>query len=100
MAPLLEVVERHGLTVIEDAAQAHGATYRGHKVGSLGQGAGFSFYPAKNLGAYGDAGIVATNDDQIAQSVRRLRNHGGGEGHQHGMVGPDSRLGELHAWNM
>src|SRR3989304_5975928 len=97
MAPLLELVERHGLTVIEDAAQAHGATYRGHKVGSLGQAAGFSFYPAKNLGAYGDAGIVATNDDQIAQSVRRLRNHGGVERHQHDMVGQNSRLDELQA---
>ncbi len=97
MAPLLELVERHGLTVIEDAAQAHGATYRGHKVGALGQAAGFSFYPAKNLGAYGDAGIVATNDDQIAQSVRRLRNHGGVERHQHDMVGQNSRLDELQA---
>src|SRR5438132_9532641 len=71
MDPILEIAGRHGLWVIEDACQAHGAKYRGRRVGSLGHAAAFSFYPAKNLGAYGDGGIVVTSDGQVAQSIRR-----------------------------
>lgn len=76
MDPLMRIARAHGLKVIEDCAQAHGATYRGQAVGTFGDAACFSFYPGKNLGAYGDAGAVTTNDSSIAEKVRLLRNHG------------------------
>ncbi|NKB67773.1 MAG: aminotransferase class I/II-fold pyridoxal phosphate-dependent enzyme [Candidatus Latescibacteria bacterium] len=76
MGPLLDMAQEHGLTVIEDAAQAHGAGYRERPAGSLGTMACFSFYPGKNLGAYGDAGGITTDNDELAQRLRRLRNHG------------------------
>jgi len=76
MDPLLEIAERRGLMVLEDAAQAQGARYRGRVVGSIGRAGCFSFYPGKNLGAYGDAGGITTNDAQMAESIRSLRNHG------------------------
>jgi len=76
MPAIMEVAQRHGLRVIEDAAQAHGATCAGKKAGSFGHAACFSFYPSKNLGAFGDAGMVVTNDDAIADRVRLLRDHG------------------------
>ncbi len=76
MAPLMDVAARHGLKVVEDAAQAHGASYRGTRAGSLGHAAGWSFYPGKNLGAYGDAGGVTTDDDELADRLRVLRNYG------------------------
>ena len=97
MDPILELAKNRGLYVIEDAAQAHGATYRGRKAGSMSQIACFSFYPAKNLGAYGDAGAVVTNDDAIALTVRKLRDHGGVEKYQHDLVGYNSRLDTLQA---
>ena len=78
-APMDEInaiAKTHGLKVIEDAAQAHGATYKGRRAGSLGDAAGFSFYPGKNLGALGDAGCVTTNDDELAERVRALGNYG------------------------
>ena len=76
MRPILEIGERHGIPVIEDAAQAHGAAYQGRKAGSLGELGCFSFYPAKNLGAYGEGGIVTTSNPRLAETVRALRDWG------------------------
>jgi len=76
MDPILEIARRRELLVLEDACQAHGASYRGRPVGSLGHAAAFSFYPAKNLGAFGDAGMVVTDDEGVADSLRLLRNYG------------------------
>jgi dTDP-4-amino-4,6-dideoxygalactose transaminase len=97
LMPILSIARSHALHVIEDAAQAHGAEYDGRRAGSWGDAACFSFYPAKNLGAYGDAGAVVTNDDRIALAVRRLRNHGGTEKYQHALVGYNSRLDTVQA---
>jgi dTDP-4-amino-4,6-dideoxygalactose transaminase len=97
MDPILEIAEKYGLVVIEDAAQAHGARYKGRRVGSLGHAACFSFYPSKNLGAYGDVGAVVTNDDRIALLVRKLRDHGGIEKYQHDLVGYNSRPDTMQA---
>ncbi len=97
MGPILEVAERYHLKVIEDAAQAHGAEYKGRRVGSFGDAACFSFYPSKNLGAYGDGGAVVTNDEEIAQRVRMLRNHGSREKYSHEIEGVNSRLDVLQA---
>jgi dTDP-4-amino-4,6-dideoxygalactose transaminase len=97
MAPITAIAEKYGLHVIEDAAQAHGATYRGAKAGSMGRAACFSFYPSKNLGAFGDAGAVVTNDPEVALRVRKLRDHGGTEKYQHDFVGYNSRLDALQA---
>jgi dTDP-4-amino-4,6-dideoxygalactose transaminase len=97
LGPILAIAKDHGLSVVEDAAQAHGAQYRGRKVGSWGDAAVFSFYPAKNLGAYGDAGAVATNNDQVELIVRKLRDHGGTTRYQHDLVGYNSRLDTLQA---
>ena len=74
--PIREIANLYQLKVIEDAAQAHGAIYKGKKTGNLGDAAGFSFYPGKNLGALGDAGAVTTNDDELAEKIRALRNYG------------------------
>lgn len=76
MAPLMAIAERHDLFVVEDSAQAHGATYQGKMVGTIGTAGCFSFYPGKNLGAYGDAGGIVTNDAALAEKLRTLRNHG------------------------
>ena len=76
MDPIMEIANKHGLIVVEDAAQSHGATYKGKKAGAWGKTACFSFYPGKNLGAYGDAGMVVTNDDDVADHLRLLRDHG------------------------
>jgi dTDP-4-amino-4,6-dideoxygalactose transaminase len=97
MDPILAVARRHGLTVIEDAAQAHGAEYRGKRVGTLGRVAGFSFYPGKNLGAYGDAGAVVTDDAAIAQRVHLLRDHGRESKYEHLEIGYGERLDALQA---
>lgn len=97
MAPLLDVARRHGLKVIEDAAQAHGARYRGRRAGSLGDAAGFSFYPGKNLGAMGDGGAITTNDDALAAKLRMLRNYGSSIKYKHEMAGVNSRLDEMQA---
>ena len=97
MDPILEIAEKYGLYIIEDAAQAHGARYKGRRVGSLGHAACFSFYPSKNLGACGDAGAVVTSDDRIALAVRKLRDHGGIEKYQHDLLGYTSRLDTLQA---
>lgn len=97
MDEIIAIAHRHGLAVIEDAAQAHGATYRGRRAGSLGHAAATSFYPGKNLGALGDGGAVLTNDTGIAQKVRRLRNYGSDVKYQHDVAGQNSRLDELQA---
>jgi len=97
MDPINQLAAEHGLVVIEDAAQAQGALYKGRRVGSLGHAAGTSFYPGKNLGALGDGGAVLTNDDAIADQVRRLRNYGSSIKYQHDLAGYNSRLDELQA---
>jgi dTDP-4-amino-4,6-dideoxygalactose transaminase len=97
MDQLLALGERLGIPIVEDAAQAIGATDRGRRAGSMGAVACFSFYPTKNLGGAGDGGIVTTNDEQLAQRLRRLRAHGGITEYMHTEVGINSRLDELQA---
>ena len=97
MEPILEIAWLYDLKVIEDAAQAHGARYHGKRVGSMGDAACFSFYPAKNLGACGDGGAVVTNNRNIADAVRRLRDHGGLKKYEHDVIGYNSRLDSLQA---
>ena len=97
MDAVTAVAELHGLKVIEDAAQAHGARYRGRRCGSLGDAAGFSFYPGKNLGAIGDGGAITTDDDELAHRVRILRNYGSSQKYVNEVVGYNSRLDELQA---
>ncbi len=91
------LAERHGLLMIEDAAQALGAAYRGHKVGTLGHLAAFSFFPTKSLGGFGDGGLVTTDDDALADRVRLLRVHGARPRYHHHLVGTNSRLDALQA---
>ena len=97
MAPIGAIAARHGIKVLEDAAQAHGATYRGRKCGALGGAACFSFYPSKNLGAFGDAGAVATDDAALADKLRMLRNYGTRTKYRNEILGVNSRLDELQA---
>ncbi|MCC6456090.1 MAG: DegT/DnrJ/EryC1/StrS family aminotransferase [Caldilineaceae bacterium] len=97
MKSLREVARKHNLVVIEDACQAHGARYRGQRVGTLGDAAAFSFYPAKNLGAYGDGGMIVTNDAQVAHIARMLRNYGQSRKYHHDMLGYNRRLDTLQA---
>lgn len=97
MDAISEISARHSIPVIEDAAQAHGAMYRGRKVGALSVAAGFSFYPTKNLGALGDAGAVNTDDPQIADRVRSLRNYGSNERYIYASKGKNCRLDEIQA---
>lgn len=97
MDPINDIARRHSLKVIEDAAQAHGAKYRNRRAGSLGDAAGWSFYPTKNLGAYGDAGAVTTDDDDLAARIRLLRNYGSKSKYYNEERGINSRLDELQA---
>jgi len=97
MDPINEIAKEYGLFVVEDAAQAHGAEYKGRKCGSLGNAAGFSFYPTKNLGAYGDGGAVVTNDEEIADKIRLLRNYGSSKKYYNEIKGFNSRLDEIQA---
>ncbi len=97
MDSILEIADRHGLKVIEDAAQAHGAEYKGRRAGSMGHVAIFSFYPGKNLGAYGDAGALVTNDGEIAEKARLLRNHGRRDKYEHLLQGFNYRIDTLQA---
>lgn len=97
MDPLLEVAGEHGIPVVEDCAQAHGAAYRGKRCGTLGCAGAFSFYPSKNLGAYGDGGAVAVRDPELAERLTMLRNYGQSERYVHAIQGYNSRLDELQA---
>ena len=97
MDPLLELAEEHNLFVIEDACQAHGALYKGRKVGSIGHVACFSFYPSKNMTVCGDGGMVVTNDEELAEKIRMLRNHGRREKYLHEIIGYNMRFNELQA---
>jgi dTDP-4-amino-4,6-dideoxygalactose transaminase len=111
MDPILEVAKKHKLHVLEDACQAHGATYKGQRAGSIGDAGAFSFYPGKNLGAYGEGGAVTTNDPELAQRIRMLRDHGQAKKYFHGLIGWNGRmdgiqgavlsvkLRHLDAWN-
>lgn len=97
MTAIGEIARRHGLQMIEDAAQAHGATHAGASVGTVGNVGCFSFYPGKNLGAYGDGGAITTNDDMVAERLRLIRNWGGKTKYQHDEVGISSRLDTMQA---
>ncbi|KLD62808.1 DegT/DnrJ/EryC1/StrS family aminotransferase [Dyella japonica] len=97
MAALSELANRHGLLLIEDAAQAHGASSAGRRAGAFGDAAGFSFFPAKNLGALGDGGAIVTDNDELAARVKALRNYGSEVKYQHLYLGANSRLDEIQA---
>src|SRR5712692_2342610 len=97
MQPVLDFARKHRLRVIEDASQAHGATYQGQRVGSMGDIGCFSFYFSKNLGAYGEAGACVTNDVKLAESIRKLRDHGSLIRYQHETLGVNARLDEIQA---
>lgn len=97
MIPIMDIAKKHNLYVIEDCAQAHGAAYKGQKVGSFGDAAGFSFYPGKNLGALGDAGAVITNSTEISKKIRALGNYGSDYKYHHIYKGNNSRLDEMQA---
>ncbi|XDD41523.1 DegT/DnrJ/EryC1/StrS family aminotransferase [Leptospira sp. WS60.C2] len=97
MDPILGICQEHDLVLIEDCAQAHGAKYKGKKVGTFGHVNAFSFYPTKNLGAFGDAGAIVTDDPEIANKVRKLRNYGSSVKYYNEFVGMNSRLDEMQA---
>jgi dTDP-4-amino-4,6-dideoxygalactose transaminase len=97
MDPILEIAARHGLVVVEDAAQAHGAEYRGRRVGSIGDMGCFSFYPGKNLGAYGEGGMVVTNNPAYARTIRMLRDWGAERKYEHVLKGFNYRLETIQA---
>jgi dTDP-4-amino-4,6-dideoxygalactose transaminase len=97
MDAIMDIAARHGLTVIEDCAQAAGARYRGRRVGSIGHAGCFSFYPTKNLGAIGDAGIVVTGDGDLADRIRKLRQYGWDKERNSSLDGVNTRLDELQA---
>ncbi len=97
MDPIMAISKKYNLHVVEDCAQAHGATYKGRKIGSFGIAAGFSFYPGKNLGALGDAGAVITNDKDLSEKIRALGNYGSDYKYHHIYKGNNSRLDELQA---
>lgn len=94
---IIKVAQKHGLHIVEDCAQAHGATYKGKKVGSFGDAAGFSFYPGKNLGALGDAGATTTSNKELADKIRALGNYGSDYKYHHIYKGNNSRLDEMQA---
>ena len=95
--PILELASEHQIAVVEDACQAHGSRYQGRRVGGLSDAGCFSFYPTKNLGAWGDGGCVVTNDPEVADRIRMLRNYGQEDKYNHRCVGINSRLDELQA---
>jgi dTDP-4-amino-4,6-dideoxygalactose transaminase len=97
MKAIVEIARRHHLLVLEDGAQAHGARYEGRRVGGLGDVAAFSFYPSKNLGAYGDGGAIVTEDAQLADKARMLRHGGQHKTYEHELIGTNSRLDEMQA---
>lgn len=95
MDPILELAAQHNLPVIEDACQAHGASYKGRKAGSMGVAAAFSFYVGKNLGAWGDSGAITTNDTALAEKLKAIRNHGSQQRYRHDIVGGNFRSDEF-----
>jgi dTDP-4-amino-4,6-dideoxygalactose transaminase len=97
MDPILRIARDRGLWVIEDACQAHGARYRGRRAGSLGHIAAYSFYCSKNLGAYGEAGMLTTDDEELANRVRLMRDHGAPRRYHHELIGMNARLDEIQA---
>ncbi|CRM17785.1 DegT/DnrJ/EryC1/StrS family aminotransferase [Pseudomonas sp. 24 R 17] len=97
MPALISIAEKHGLLVLEDSAQSHGASHNGRRAGAWGDASGFSFYPGKNLGALGDAGAITTDDEELAQVLRALRNYGSHEKYQNLYRGVNSRLDEIQA---
>ncbi len=97
MDSISAIASRHGLKVVEDAAQAHGSEYKGSRAGSLGDAAAFSFYFSKNLGAYGEGGFITTNDDELARKVRMIRDHGSERKYYHDILGCNARLDEIQA---
>ena len=97
MDPILEFARKHGLVVIEDAAQAHGAKYKGRTAGTMGDAGCFSFYPGKNLGAFGEAGAVVTNDIELQEKIRVLRDHGQVRKYRHSMIGWNCRMDGIQA---
>ena len=97
MDPLMEIADKHGLKVVEDAAQAHGARYKGRRAGTIGDAAAFSFYPGKNLGAYGDAGGIVTGDGDLAAWLRKARDHGRASKYEHDFESRSSRMDGLQA---
>lgn len=97
IAEIVDIAKRRSIKVVEDAAQAHGAEYKGRRAGSWGDAATFSFYPAKNLGAYGDAGAIVTNSEEVAARARMLRDHGRTDKYLHEYIGVNSRLDTLQA---
>ena len=97
MDPIIAIGRRHGLSIVEDACQAHGAEYKDVRIGSFGDAAAFSFYYSKNLGAYGEGGMVVTKDREIATQVQMLRNHGSKERYRHALLGVNARLDEIQA---
>ncbi len=97
MGPIVELCKKHNLRLVEDCAQAHGAKFDGQQIGTFGDIGCFSFYPSKNLGAFGDAGAITTNDDKIAEDVRIFRNYGSEKRYYNKVVGANSRLDEIQA---
>src|SRR6202045_5312688 len=97
MDPILEFAHRHGLFVVEDACQAHGAEYKGRRAGTLGDAGCFSFYPGKNLGAFGEAGAVVTNNSELQEKIRILRDHGQVRKYRHTMIGWNCRMDGIQA---
>ena len=92
MEPIMEIARKHGLSIIEDACQAHGAEYRGRRAGSMGEAGCFSFYPGKNLGAYGEAGAIVTNNAELAEKMRMFRDHGQPKKYYHSIIGWNARM--------
>jgi dTDP-4-amino-4,6-dideoxygalactose transaminase len=97
MDPMIAIANKHGLAVIEDTAQAIGATYKGRRVGGIGTIGCVSFYPSKNLGAYGDGGLLVTNDDALGERIRMIANHGSRVRYKHELLGVNSRLDAIQA---
>ncbi len=97
MDPLMEIADKHDLYVIEDACQSHGAEYKNKKVGSIGIVGCFSFYPTKNLGAYGDAGMLVTDDEELTCKLKKMRNYGQSKKNYHDFIGVNSRLDEIQS---
>jgi dTDP-4-amino-4,6-dideoxygalactose transaminase len=97
MDPILAIARKHGLFVIEDACQAHGAEYKGRRAGSIGDAGAFSFYPGKNLGAFGEAGAVVTNNEELAKKMATLREHGQSRKYYHSMIGWNARMDGIQA---